>query len=365
MADRHNLKRFSRTHATLSCYLGYTKYSHVESKVILVLDNLSINNNNPISMNLISAFLVLSLFAITSYSQSIDGSTLVCATSCNEYTIVDGEGGPYLWSSNIGLLDDNKGEVVTVCWESIGNAEVSVLDLSGDSGSQRTTLFIEVVSPPRADLYFLEFPICSEKDTLREFPNTDFAIFYCETVCASSIGQYGNSNIQLDSSYVTYEVTGGDIISDANERGDLTVQWGDEGFGNITVEVTNIAGCTDTKSYCIEILDNPDVTIVADLTGTVCTGQDVTLQAESDNAVSFYWSVEDEFYGSNSSAIFAFDSGGTYRIELIANTDCMCADTFFYNIEVTDRQGPPQIDCISTTHVNEAQIYYALDICSA
>jgi len=42
----------------------------------------------------------------------------------------------------------------------------------------------------------------------------------------------------------------------------------------------------------------------------------------------------------------------------------MCADTFFYNIEVTDRQGP-QIDCISTTHVNEAQIYYALDICSA
>ncbi len=315
--------------------------------------------------------LLVTISIITGQSQSIEGETLVCTESCIEYIINDGIGGPYLWSTDIGKMDDNKGTEVTVCWDSRGTGELSVLDLSGASGAQKTTIQVEVIDQPIAQVYFPEFPICAELDSLREEqPNTDFVVYKCQTVCAGSTVSYFAEGIgaDQDSSYVRWTVEGGitdySDYENANESGGITVTWGDGDFGSIIVEVTNIAGCTDVETYCIEILDNPDVTITSSQSGPLCVGQNVTLQAISDNAVDFYWSIDDISYGDQSSARFSFDNIGTYDVQLISRTECLCADTLNYIIDVTDVSGP-EIDCISTSHINVPQTYYATEECDS
>ncbi len=312
--------------------------------------------------------LLLTVICIyTGQSQNIEGDILVCTQTCEEYSIEDGLGGPYLWSTDIGRMDSNQGEKVAICWETAGDGIVSVLDLSGSSGSQKTNLNVEVVSPPIADVYFPDFPICTSLDSLmEENPNTDFTIFKCQTVCAGSTVHYFVPGITQDSNYVRWMVDGGAVSYDPNEEegNSISVTWGEGGFGSITVEVSNIAGCSDAETFCIEILDNPDVTITSNQSGSLCIGQDVTLSAESDNAVDFYWSIDDVSYGDQSQAHFSFDSGGTYNVELITNTECMCADTLNYIIEVIDTPGP-EIDCISTAHINIPQTYFATDECDS
>jgi len=305
---------------------------------------------------------------ITGQSQSIEGRVLVCTENCIDYVISDGLGGPYLWSSDIGKMDSNKGAEVNVCWDSRGTGELSVLDLSGASGAQKTTIQVEVINPPIAKVYFPEFPICTQLDTLQEQPNSDFTIFKCQKVCAGSTVSYFVEGVQNDSTYVRWTVEGGTTAyyesGNGNDGNEITVTWGDGDFGSINVEVTNIAGCTDVETYCIEILDNPDVTISSSAIGPLCAGQNVTLQATSDNAVSYKWSIDDVSYGDQSSAQFSFDNAGTYNVQLLSNTECLCADTLSYVIEVISVPGP-EIDCISTSHINVPQTYFATEECDS
>ena len=307
-------------------------------------------------------FIAISI-AIASQSQSIIGDTLVCTSQCELYSIVNGNGGPYLWSTDIGLMTDNRGQEVQVCWNEVGSGALSVLDLSGDSGLQRTEIEIEVVLPPTAELYFPDFPICSTQDSLEERPNGDFVALTCETACSGSTVTYFVEGIENDSLYnvVSLIVEGGNYTVDVNER-DPVITWGDNGFGSIDIQVTNSAGCTTTNNYCIEILENPDVTIVSSQSGPICTGQEIQLQAISDNAVEYQWSIGDVGFGNESSVNVSFDAGGTYDMQLISLTDCLCSDTTNYIIEVLSVPGA-QIDCISTVHVNENQTYFALDEC--
>lgn len=300
---------------------------------------------------------------ITIQSQSIIGDTILCTSQCEFYSIVSGNGGPYLWSTDIGLMTDNRGQEVQVCWNGVGSGELSVLDLSGDSGFQRTTIEIEVVLPPSADLYFPDFPICSTQDSLEERPNGDFVALTCETACAGSTVTYFIEGVENDSLYneVSLFVEGGIYNVDINER-DPVVTWGDSGFGSIDIQVTNSAGCSTTNNYCVEILENPDVTIVSSQSGPICIGQEIQLQAISDNAIQYNWSIGDIGFGDESSVNVSFDVGGIYDLQLISLTDCLCADTTNYIIEVTSVPGA-QIDCISIVHVNEDQTYFALDEC--
>ena len=60
---------------------------------------------------LITLLTVFSFY--TSQSQIILGETTVCTESCLDYSIEGGLGGPYLWSTDIGRMDSNKGQVVT------------------------------------------------------------------------------------------------------------------------------------------------------------------------------------------------------------------------------------------------------------
>lgn len=296
-------------------------------------------------------------------AQEIEGPLTVCDGDCEEYTYYSDQLGTYIWSVLGGVMENNRGNKVTICWEEAQIGEISIINTSVSTSAPEITIQVEVSSKPDTDVVFPLIPLCQAKDSMQIEPNGEFPEPDCKLVCPGSLATYSVGSI--DDVFSTWQVEGGSLI-DKDSVNTAQVKWDDEGLGSLLVVSQNQAGCIDSNYYCIEIMDKPqvDISVInssADLNG-LCLGQEIQLSATSDIAVSYEWQTSDGQTALTSSPTFGFDQEGQYDIKLITTTECNCTDTTSLQVKVLAPVSPI-IDCVGATCVGEEKTYYAADIC--
>ncbi len=304
--------------------------------------------------------LFISVFCLSySYAQSITGSNLVCTDLCEEYQLVNGTGGPYVWKIEGGeiAIEYQGNSEVEICWSDVAqDGSLSVLDRSS---GQETTMLVTIINNPSPDIYFPDFPTCYFSDSIVGRPDQELSPLECISACAGHTASYTAVNTK-EKSELEWTVTGA-VSTANNQTNTVQVTWPQSGFGTITLQESNEAGCEGLKQYCVEILENPNVTITASASD-VCIDQSVYIDAVSDNADDYAWIYMDEILSNTSQLVTSFETSGSQTISLITKTDCQCADTSYVTINVLDDQSPT-IDCITPTYINEENTYYAVQKC--
>jgi len=308
-------------------------------------------------MRIISVIsLILACFTIATSQNDIQGANNVCETDCITYSYSSTE--DLYWTVIGGVVENNEGPSVEVCWEEAQSAEVSVNSLNGTVSASLAVTINELPSPK---ILFPAYPICAvdSLNTQEEFPVQEF----CQTVCGgeTSILEIIDPN---PSSNYTWIIEGDN--NNTSSTNQIDIDWPDEGYGSVLLIEENIFGCIDSSYVCIKILAKPSLDInhvnnQIDL-NNVCQNQIIYLEALSDQSLSYSWSTSDGQSGEGSNMNFSFSETGTYTINLTGTTDCFCAVEESITISVIDFVAPT-IDCIGTTCTNIEMTYYATDIC--
>ena len=302
------------------------------------------------------------MLSFTISGQKILGTDKACMNSCTTYTIEDGFGGPYYWSSEGGTLSTNHGDTIKICWTEIGIKSVQVVDLSASGSAQELQVNVQVYADVDPEIVVPPYPNCNPIDSSGGSTGQDLKILTCTNVCPGSTLSYF-TKYKAGNSY-QWEVIGGDIINTSNSNVD--VKWQTGGPASIKVIEWNEAGCIDSSEYCITFLPQINTTI-QDLQGntnatTVCLGQSVYLSANSSETQQFEWISPGGKSQSGTTAEFSFNQSGSHIITLIGKSHCLCPDTNYFEILVDPLKGP-DIACTGTICSGEEETYYAIDIC--
>ncbi len=303
--------------------------------------------------------LILACYTTTTSQNNILGPDNVCETSCHTYSVNTTE--EVYWTITGGIVEDNVGTSIEICWEEAQAAEINVTSLNNQFSAD---LNVSISELPNPLIIFPAYPICSKQDSLNfqeEFVENDF----CQTVCGGETSILEIASLNASSNY-TWEVLG-----DNNNTETFTgieIEWPEEGYGSVILMEENDAGCVDSIYYCIEILTKPSVDIThinteVDLS-SVCQNQDILLQGDSDQNLSFSWTSSDGQIGSGNFANFSFENTGVYDITLTGVTNCFCVVEETIQIEVIDFISP-HINCVGPICASEEMTYYATDICGS
>jgi len=303
--------------------------------------------------------LILACFTRTSSQSSILGPTNVCEFECHSYTF-DGPS-PAYWTVIGGLVESNQGAIVEICWEESQNGSISI---SGFDPNQIEAQLAVMVNPiPDPKIYYPLYPEC-QQDSLMQKPNGEFgSIDNCRVVCGGSLAFY--DAIGFNNSTFSWDIVGATSVNQIGNG--VEVLWPDEGFGSITLIEETDDGCIESSFSCIEILEKPNLSIIhvnnqLELS-SVCQNQNIYLEAQSDQGADFQWLSSDGQSISGSLATFSFQTTGTYTIELIAITECICEVRSEITINVIDFVSPI-IECIGTVCPGTEATYYAGDVCA-
>ncbi len=194
----------------------------------------------------------------------------------------------------------------------------------------------------------------------------------CEKVCPNTtVTYYVDSNGGPGSTNgPNWQVTGASsyIVNTPFNRS-VTVTWGGTGTGSVSVSSGQISGvCSGSDEICVTIVEEPQAHITADpvpVAGNlqVCKGQTVYFDNQSTGADSYEWHFSDDFTTSNASnPIHIFQNAGTFTVQLIARSACLCADTTFLTVNVLDAVSPG-LDCVGTICPNETVTYTSTNAC--
>jgi len=185
----------------------------------------------------------------------------------------------------------------------------------------------------------------------------------CNQVCENSYNTYSTS--YNNGSNYNWTVTGGQLIT-TNVLGNIiTVLWGSEGIGNVSVEEIDSNGCSRTFDVCIEILAKPiasittipNATIVCQNTNIQFIAEDLSTSSLSHTPdscqfpfpfdttqyvydLSYFWDFGDGSTSTDKEPTHTYNTAGNYTITLIISNACQCADTVTTTIQVVNTPGP-------------------------
>jgi PKD repeat protein/guanyl-specific ribonuclease Sa len=315
----------------------------------------------------ISSILFTTLFFLASFNLKaqnfyITGPESLCPGQCGTYFLNGLDSlntGNYffLWTLN-GISFPNTGfpsEVFTAC-----EPGLLYVTITGPNGfATGTEFYIE-----QSSNNFIEIRSDNPQPCNDSIP---IGVDYCEKVCPFSTVTYtaysftgfvGNAfwNVQGALSYIVN-----------NQQGSITVTWGNTGNGSISVSSLNSI-CGGQSEKCVTIIETP-IAKIATLPApqnnllTICKGQSVYFQNQSLNADSYAWDFGNGVSSEEANPIHTYLSAGTYEVQLIARSACLCSDTTTFNIEVLDAQSP-LLDCVGTICPNETVTYTTSSSCS-
>ncbi len=197
----------------------------------------------------------------------------------------------------------------------------------------------------------------------------------CYQVCENSYNTFSTSyNVGSNYSWI---VTGGQIVATNSSGNIISVLWGPQGSGNVSVEETDSIGCTQTASTCVEIITKPIASISTIPSSTTicqntniqffaenlnpttlssnqdtCSGQQTTWFTDSTVYVydlTYFWDFDDGTTSTDQNPFHSYSSPGSYTISLIISNACQCADTITTTIQVINTLGPEiTTSCIGT-----------------
>ena len=122
-------------------------------------------------------YLILACCTTSISQNSIQGPDNVCETSCHTYSVNTSE--EVFWTIIGGIVEDNVGPIIEICWEEAQAAEINVTSLNNQFSADLNVTISELPNP---QIIFPVYPICSTQDSLdfqEEFVENDF----CQTVC--------------------------------------------------------------------------------------------------------------------------------------------------------------------------------------
>lgn len=177
----------------------------------------------------------------------------------------------------------------------------------------------------------------------------------CRQVCAGATKTYKLFPDPKDE--VQWQVTGASsFTSNGNE---LTVVWGQDGFGNIST--FGSSGCPHEAFFCANI--QKEVKAEFTLTNTeYCVNENIGIELLSLDGASYSWDFGNGEVSNEVSPNFAYDAPGSYTISLNIITECGCKGSFKKEVTIKD-QYLPTISCKSTICENTEVTYETTSDC--
>lgn len=324
----------------------------------------------------------LSPFIVNAAAPSISGVVSVCEGDIVTYTFPYSAGNVYNWNATggTGIATINAGTgnaTFTVTWGLAvpGPHTVGLQEYSGGVLVSNLTLNVTVNVAPNP-LIVSDFDSDCVTDPVREKENRFIApqkpdLFECETVCEDSPVTYTTPNV-AGNTYQWTVIGAYTSISGATTNS-ATVTWGSPGQAYVVVTETTPAGCTQTDTTCIVIVDKPiakfevdhggpigsSQTIVGANTIEICLNSTVCFNDLSSGASSWSW----DFGNSNSSNLQnpceTYTTPGNYLVTQIVENECHCLDTSYINVKVRNEVGP-EIVCQNVVCDNGTFTYNAI-----
>ena len=133
----------------------------------------------------------------------------------------------------------------------------------------------------------------------------------CFEVCENTYNTYSTSyNVGSNYSWV---VTGGQVVTTNNTGNIISVLWGSQGVGVVTVEENDSTGCSQIAYACIDIITTPIASIsTIPNTTTICQNTNIQFFGENLNSSTLSPFVND----SNCTQQPNWDSTGAYVYDL-------------------------------------------------
>jgi PKD repeat protein len=315
----------------------------------------------------------------TSSSSSINGPNSVCEGDVVTYTYPYVAGNTYNWSvvGGTGIATTNLGNnttVFTVTWGLAGPGSVSIQEFSGGGLVSSASLNVTINGMPNPQIVSDFDSDCVSDSSIKEGDQHFIRppSFDCETVCEDSPVNYTTAFVSGN----TYQWT---VIGSNNgitgaTTNSATVTWGSPGQALVVVTETTPAGCVQTDTICIEIVEKPiskftvdqgSLTTVSAPTSSsantisICKDGTVCFDDHSVGATSWFWDFGNGNTSQQQSPCETFTTPGTYMVMQIVENDCHCADTTYMRVNVEHEEGP-EIVCQNVVCKNGTFIYDAI-----
>ena len=312
----------------------------------------------------------------------INGSVNVCEGEVVTYTYPYSNGNNYIWSVNggTGISTINSSlnlATFTVTWGLSGTPPytVNLQEYNGPNLVNSETLNITVNLNPNPQISSNFDSDCVD-DTIkgeRNFnPDDRRGPSECETVCEYSPVTY-TTDLTSGNTYqwtVIGDYTG---ISGATTNS-ATVDWGAPGQAYVIVTETTPAGCTQTDTTCIEIVEKPDAEFKVDQgnsainsspnqgsanTIEICKDGTICFDDLSVGGSSWFWDFGNGNTSTQQSPCETFTTPGSYLVTQIVENECHCTDTAYMWVEVNQEEGA-EIVCQNTVCGSGTFVYDAI-----
>ncbi len=185
----------------------------------------------------------------------------------------------------------------------------------------------------------------------------------CEQVCEGAVVTYVIHGAINSTVIPVWTVRGASSFSVDTLGTRIFVVWGPAGQGSVTVAVGN-----STAQRCVDILALPQAGLTSLPAATndtlqVCQGQRIDFQNTSTGAARVRWLLGDGNTRNAQALSYTYHTPGIYRLGLIAENACLCADTAWLTVMVAPTPAP-QITCKGTV-CEGTSVTYATDAACA
>ncbi len=340
---------------------------------------------NALPSSLLKGLLTVCLFLSFNLliAGSVTGPTIVCVGDQDGYCYSGSATGPltYFWHVSSGGSFSGSGNCITVTWNIAGNDSVwvnvynKVLCTWQDSG----ITFVTVNPLPLPGIFTQSNQACvtlkQPNDPTTSATGGTNGNDTCYLVCDSSTTVF-YANFVAGATY-TWSVTGasGDTISTSASGSSYTVNWGGTlGVAEIKLVVTTGAGCSDSTTRCVDIIQKPHCKFFGDTVACggvlkICKGQTVTFRdsstsSSSSGISSWLWNFGDNTTSTNADPTHQYNIAGTYIVTLIVTNQCGCKDSCELKVIVDSTTGP-NIYCPTTICAGDTGFYWTDAICSS
>ena len=332
---------------------------------------------------LVSILFSLGLYAMPASASTINGPTNVCEGDIITYTYPYTLGHTYNWSVSGGTgqatVNTNTNQATfTITWGLAGNPPytVSIQEVNGNTVINNTSLNVTVNTSPNP-LISSNFDSDCVEDTVkgegqRYVQHNPRGPSECETVCEDSPVTY-TTNYVAGNSYQWTVIGSYTGISGATTNS-ATVTWGSPGQAFVIVTETTPAGCVQTDTTCIEIVDKPIARFKVDNGGSalyssndpftaptleICLNSTACFDDLSLGADSWFWDFGNGNTSNQQNPCETFTNPGNYLVMQVVENNCHCKDTSYMRVKVMHEEGP-EIVCQNVICNNGTFVYDAI-----
>lgn len=298
----------------------------------------------------------------TNFSINTNVQAASCGTACNGSITVDAQGSglSYIWSGPNGYTSTLQ-NLSNLC---PGKYTLVVTDAVGASAIFTSTVGGGSASIP-IDLQSSNPGYCNSDSTGNPAN--------CEKVCPNTTVTYRANIPQLicgGTPQFSWIVSGAQSYSISPDGLECNVVWGGPGAGSVSVSGSNQVFCYPLNTKCVDIIETPKAAFSSspnanNQTIQICKSQTVWFKNQSASADIYEWQFGDDLSSSaETNPSHVFRSAGTFVVKLIAKSLCLCSDTAFIVVSVTDGDSP-LLDCTSTLCPGEKVTYTTSSNCGS